>query len=244
MADCFCLLAGEKCTIIDGDNMQNKVNSKLQPSTKEQVQRRLARLQAHEPLALKAHLDSLNDGIIAIIITIMVLEIPLPSQAAVSYHDFLKAIFIFGVSFFVVANFWYELNRILLMLKQTSKQLIICDFIFLAVLGLLPVLTKWMMVEPSRLAVLDYGVAYLAANLMKTVISVFAWEQLFTEIDGSPHMFAVKMGQRLLLLLIINVILLILAWFLPRWILLAYLLMSILDFFFPEKTAVDQHVQN
>lgn len=107
MADCFCLLAGEKCTIIDGDNMQNKVNSKLQPSTKEQVQRRLARLQAHEPLALKAHLDSLNDGIIAIIITIMVLEIPLPSQAAVSYHDFLKAIFIFGVSFFVVANFWY-----------------------------------------------------------------------------------------------------------------------------------------
>ena len=174
----------------------------------------------------------------------MVLEIPIPSGTNVSYHDFLEAIFIFGVSFFVVANFWYELNRILLMLQRTSKRMIICNFIFLAVLGLIPVLTKWMMLHPSRLAVLDYGMAYLAANIMKTIISALAWEQLFQEIDGSPHMFSVKMGQRLLYMLAINVILLVLAWFFPRWVLLAYLLISVLDFFFPERTAVDQRVKN
>ena len=221
-----------------------EITGRHQPSTRQQVQQRLAKLQHNESIELKQHLDTLNDGIIAIIITIMVLEIPLPSKASVSYHDFLEAIFIFGVSFFVVANFWYELNRILLMLQKTSKRLIICNFLFLAALGLIPVLTKWMMLEPSRLAVIDYGIAYLAANIMKTIISALAWEQLFKEIDGSPHMFSVKMGHRLLYMLAINVVLLCLAWFFLRWVLLAYLLISVLDFFFPERTAVDQQVQN
>ena len=47
---------------------------------------------------LKGHLSTLNDGVIAIIITIMLLELPFPSE--VGYKSFLWAILIFFVSFF------------------------------------------------------------------------------------------------------------------------------------------------
>ena len=57
----------------------------------------------------KEHLDNLNGGMIAIILTVMVLEVPLPSQAGVSYRNFMGSIFILLVSFFVVANFLYYL---------------------------------------------------------------------------------------------------------------------------------------
>lgn len=225
--------------------MRKKENeqSSNQSATKEQVQARLAKLQAAEPAVFKSHLDNLNDGIIAIIITIMVLSVPLPTDAGGSYHDYLETIFIFGVSFFVIANFWYELNRITLMLKRVSKRMVIANFLFIAALALIPILTKWMMLQPSRLAVLNFGFVYLFANIMKTIISGLAWRQLFKEIDGSPRMFSVKMGHRLLYMLVINALLLVLAWFFPRWVLLAYLLISLVDFFFPERTAVDQQVK-
>lgn len=228
-----------------GDLRMNERKQKIRKSsTRQQVQQRLSKLQEEEPFELKSHLDSLNDGVIAIIITIMVLEVPLPSQSHVSYGDLLETIFIFLVSFFVVANFWYGLNRILLMLRRASKRLMIYDFCFLAALSLVPILTKWMMIQPSRLAVINYGIVYFIVNLMKTCISAAAWKQLFEEIDGTPKMFSVRMGKRLLLILVSNAILIGLAWYIPRWVLFFYLLISIIDFFFPERTAVDEQVKN
>lgn len=211
-------------------------------ASKQLVQERLGRLQEEEKVDFKDHLDNLNDGVIAIILTIMVLEVPIPSKT-VAVGSFCKAIFIFLVSFFVVANFWYELNRIQLMLKHAGKRLIINNFIFLAALSVIPVLTKWMMHEPSRVAVISFGVAYFIANFMKLIISANAWRQLFDEIDGNAKMFSIRLGRRLLAMLIINAVLIILAYLFPRWVLLGYLLMTIYDFFFPERTAVDQRVE-
>ena len=190
----------------------------------------------------KEHLDNLNGGMIAIILTVMVLEVPLPSQAGVSYRNFMGSIFIFLVSFFVVANFWYDLNRLLLVLNRVTKKMIINDFIFLAALSVIPMLTKWMMIRPSSLAVFDYGIAYFIANLMKMIISANAWEEFFNEVDGSPKMYSLRWGRRLVIVLALNLLLIFLAYVTPRWVLLAYLLLTIYNFFYPEKTIVDQKI--
>lgn len=121
------------------EKKKNKVASR------DLVRQRLIKLQQKEAEEFKEHLDNLNDGVIAIILTVMVLEVPLPSQTGVSYRNFMGSIFIFLVSFFVVANFWYDLNRMLLVLTRVSKKMIINDFIFLAALSVIPMLTKWMM---------------------------------------------------------------------------------------------------
>lgn len=183
------------------EKKKNKVASR------DLVRQRLIKLQQKEAEEFKEHLDNLNDGVIAIILTVMVLEVPLPSQTGVSYRNFMGSIFIFLVSFFVVANFWYDLNRMLLVLTRVSKKMIINDFIFLAALSVIPMLTKWMMLQPSSLAVFDYGIAYFIANLMKLIISANAWEEFFNEVEGSPRMFSVRLGRRLLIVLIINAVL-------------------------------------
>lgn len=223
--------------LTEEEKKKNKVASR------DLVRQRLIKLQQKEAEEFKEHLDNLNDGVIAIILTVMVLEVPLPSQTGVSYRNFMGSIFIFLVSFFVVANFWYDLNRMLLVLTRVSKKMIINDFIFLAALSVIPMLTKWMMLQPSSLAVFDYGIAYFIANLMKLIISANAWEEFFNEVEGSPRMFSVRLGRRLLIVLIINAVLIFLAYAMPRWGLLAYLLLTIYNFFYPEKTAIDQQVK-
>ena len=52
------------------------------------------------PLLMKSHLETFNDGVIAIIITIMVLELPIPSGPQ-EYKLFLSSIGLFFVSFFI-----------------------------------------------------------------------------------------------------------------------------------------------
>ncbi len=52
--------------------------------SKEDVAKRMDRARSEMPLKTKNHLETFNDGILAILITIMVLEIPVPS-ANVSY---------------------------------------------------------------------------------------------------------------------------------------------------------------
>lgn len=224
-------------------NLTEEEKKKNKVASRDLVRQRLIKLQQKEAEEFKEHLDNLNDGVIAIILTVMVLEVPLPSQAGVSYRNFMGSIFIFLVSFFVVANFWYDLNRMLLVLTRVSKKMIINDFIFLAALSVIPMLTKWMMLQPSSLAVFDYGIAYFIANLMKLIISANAWEEFFNEVEGSPRMFSVRLGRRLLIVLIINAVLIFLAYAMPRWVLLAYLLLTIYNFFYPEKTAIDQQVK-
>ncbi|MGM9892615.1 TMEM175 family protein [Limosilactobacillus sp.] len=223
--------------------MIKKEQEQKRVASRQQVQQRMAHLQKKEAIEFKEHLDNLNDGVIAIILTVMVLEVPLPNQSGVSYRNFMGSIFIFLVSFFVVANFWYDLNRMLLSLNRVTKKMIINDFIFLAALSVIPMLTKWMMLEPSSLAVFDYGIAYFIANLMKLIISANAWEEFFNEVEGSPRMFSVRLGRRLLIVLIINAILIFVAYIMPRWDLFAYLILTIYNFFYPEKTAVEQKVK-
>ncbi|MCQ9153950.1 TMEM175 family protein [Pediococcus acidilactici] len=58
---------------------------------------------------LKERMDAFSDAVIAIIITIMVLELPLPQHDALSeYLQFGKSIGIFFISFCFVANIWYQ----------------------------------------------------------------------------------------------------------------------------------------
>ncbi|MDY7593700.1 TMEM175 family protein [Streptococcus suis] len=59
---------------------------------------------------LKEHLEVFSDAVIGVIITMMLLEIPLPSDT-VDTHHFFTGILIFFVSFFIVADFGMTTTR-------------------------------------------------------------------------------------------------------------------------------------
>ncbi len=93
--------------------------------------------------SLREHLLTFNDGVIAIIITIMVLSIP----ALRSDGDF-----------------WYDAHRIFITFKRATKQVVIADF-FLLTLSFIPVMTKWIIIDPSQMALAVYGGVYLLVQV-------------------------------------------------------------------------------
>lgn len=109
---------------------------------------------------MREHLQTFNDDVMAIIITIIVLEIQ-PALNEVHYDLFLRSIGIFLITFFIVADFWYDLHLIFsFYIFKPGKATAIIDFIFLADLSLLPVMTKWIMSEHSTFSVANFGIFF------------------------------------------------------------------------------------
>ena len=93
--------------------------------------------------SLREHLLTFNDGVIAIIITIMVLSIPAPRSDG---------------------DFWYDAHCIFITFKRATKQVVIADF-FLLTLSFIPVMTKWIIIDPSQMALAVYGGVYLLVQM-------------------------------------------------------------------------------
>lgn len=179
--------------------------------------------------SLKSHLSTLNDGVIAIIITIMLLELPSPSEAG--YQGLLWAILIFFISFFVVADFWYENKRTFEIIDEVDHLTMILNFVFLAVLGLIPVMTKWIMRETISFAVVNYGVVYLFTLLIQNFLHFAVLRKRFKAHSG---MFLKLTVARIAQVLIPNVLLIALGFFFPKAVMILYLALPVIGFLQPE----------
>lgn len=187
--------------------------------------------------SLKSHLETFNDGVIAIFITIMVLEIPYPS-AAVSMSTFRESIVIFIVSFFVVADFWYELQRSFMTFEQADHWVVVTDFLFLAALALIPIMTKWIMNDITRRAVMNFGIVYLITTLLEVVLFFAAHRQ---HARVYSRVYRVFMLIRVLWVIGLNGALILLAFFYPKAAMYLFLALPVVSFFFPNVRVLSRH---
>ena len=178
----------------------------------------------------KGRLEAFSDGVIAIIITIMVLEIPLPVEASVSYEMFLSSTGIFFLSFFLVAVFWYEHFKLFAESEFISSKVAAINLVFLAVLALIPVLTKWMMMDVSRLSVVNYGVAYLIINFVKSLMFWIVRREHVNDVAWSGPQMKFIYAQ-FIFSLIMNFVLLYIAWQKPSVGLILYISLPLSSFF-------------
>lgn len=184
---------------------------------------------------LAEHLNTFNDGVIAIIITIIVLEIAAPVKSA-DYPDFAKQIFIYLLSFFVVANFWFQIHKTFsFFISKASKLTMIADFCFLASLSLMPVMTKWLMADLSVMSVVNFGIVYFLVQSF----------ELLTELSGIRRairhlqIYRILIGRyawtRLIWLFALNLVFIGISFFSPRVGMVLYLAFPIINFMFPER---------
>lgn len=160
----------------------------------------------------------------------MVLEIPLPAEEAVTYDMFLTSIAIFFLSFILVAVFWYEHFKLLAECEFVSQRVAIINFIFLAVLALIPILTKWMMLDVSRLSVINYGVAYLIINFVKSIMFWTVRKEHLNDIYwNGPHLKFILL--QFVVSLAMNAVLLYIAWQQPQTGLMLYIALPLTTFF-------------
>lgn len=180
---------------------------------------------------LREHLEFFSDAIIAIIITIMVLEIPLPmKEEGSTYAEFVQAIGMFLVSFFLVASFWLDHHRSFDEVEHISNKILIADFIFLAALSVLPILTKWIMLETDSFAVINFGVVYLVVNLLQGVLLWLIAEEKYAENTKLLASHRRQIFLRKLVSIIPNLALIGLAFFQPLIAMIWFLAIPILSF--------------
>lgn len=179
------------------------------------------------------HLDVFNDAVIAIILTIMAIEVPVPGEHGETYLTFIHAVILFLITFFITAGFWYEHHNSLSLIKAPRKRVIVLNFVFLALLTLLPVLTKWMILEPHSLAITHYGAVFFLITIMQTVFQLIAdseyYEDDFDKVKIARRQTRIKSAA----LLTMTAVLIGVSVIFPTVAGVLYILIPILIFFWP-----------
>lgn len=212
------------------DEFSDEEKQKLKP-----IRRQMEEAQRDEPKNLRSHLQAFNDGVLAIIITIIVLEIQ-PALHEVNYDQFLGSIIVFLITFFVIADFWYDLHIIYsFYVFRPGKATAILDFIFLADLALLPVMTKWIMEERSTFAVANFGVVFLIAKIFEYLIQFVGTKQSLKLNDSKIMNIIISHSffRRVVFTLVSNIALIGLSFFYPSLAMILYLVIPVVSFIYP-----------
>lgn len=91
----------------------------------------------------KSRVESLSDGIIAIIITVMIFNLKPPSTS--EKDEILKLIpqiLSYFESFFLIGIFWYQHNKLLFSFNSIKKRVVWANHLFLFCLSLVPLVTS------------------------------------------------------------------------------------------------------
>lgn len=103
------------------------------------------------PPISKARLEAFSDGVVAIIITIMVLELKVPANAMTDRLQALVPILIsYLLSFVMVGIFWVNHNHLLHTLRQVSGKILWLNLHLLFWLSLLPFCTAYLGAFPTQ----------------------------------------------------------------------------------------------
>lgn len=230
--------------------MFNKKDSLLSNLSSEEKQvlnqnrEQIHRAQEEEPKKLREHLQAFNDAVIAIIITIIVLEIE-PPVNAFHYGEFLEDIGVFLIAFFIIADFWYDLHLdFTYFIYRPGKATAIMDFFLLADLALLPIMTKWIMRTPSSLAVANFGIIFFIAKLLRIGVQYIGAKPTMKDYRIMNILMTRSSLRRLSVILILNLALILLALVKPRLAMILYLAIPILSFIFPIENQANKYKQS
>ncbi len=93
----------------------------------------------------KGRMEAFSDGVIAIIITIMVLGIAAPDGAGLSdLLGLLPAIAAYAVSFIGVGTYWNNHHHLFKLVNRVNGRMLWSNLAFLFVLSFFPLATDWM----------------------------------------------------------------------------------------------------
>lgn len=123
----------------------------------------------------KDRLAAFSDGVFAVIITIMVLQLKLPSEPtfAALLQDWPTALS-YVVSFLLIAIMWINHHFLLRFANDSTPRLILWNFVHVFAASLVPFTTAW--VAGTRLAAVPVFVYAAAIVLVNLSYHAFAYE--------------------------------------------------------------------
>ena len=173
----------------------------------------------HFPIDRKvsiARIEGFSDALIAILITLMVLEIPLPTKMdATELLEFGKSVLIYFASFVVVGAQWNKHHLLLEKVETVSYNFIWKNLLYLFSLSLVPLLIKWLIQYPDNvIPAISYSVIYLATDFISKQLFVTILKEKKSEVDRMlPNNRKIVMQ---LFPIILFILILVLAFYYPE----------------------------
>jgi uncharacterized membrane protein len=124
----------------------------------------------------KNRLEAFSDGVLAIVITIMVLELSLPAgDKMADFANILPLLLTYVLSFFFVAIYWVNHHIIFNKVEKVNVKIIWVNMVWLFVISLIPFTTAWAGKYPMSFAPLavyfaDMALASIAFHIMYFLI--------------------------------------------------------------------------
>jgi uncharacterized membrane protein len=99
-------------------------------------------------------IESFSDGVFAIVVTIMVLEIRVPDSLAfgndpAAFNDFATYIGTYALSFLVIVNLWTSHHYLLFTIRRPARSALWFNSLLLFCVSLLPISTRFLGMHPT-----------------------------------------------------------------------------------------------
>ncbi|SFQ33731.1 TMEM175 family protein [Parafilimonas terrae] len=122
----------------------------------------------------KTRLEAFSDGVLAIIITIMVLELKIPEGASMQALKHVLPVFLtYALSFIYIGIYWNNHHHLMHLVKHISAGIMWANLNLLFWLSLIPFVTGWMdenHFEPLPVAL--YGILLAICGIAYTILQV------------------------------------------------------------------------
>jgi uncharacterized membrane protein len=119
-------------------------------------------------LATPARLEAFSDGVIAVIITIMVLELKVPHQDGIAgLYAVLPTIALYALSFAFVGIYWINHHHLCHRTDEADELVLYANLFFLFCLSLLPFFTSYVLEKKLD----SFSVALYASSMVVTGFS-------------------------------------------------------------------------
>lgn len=180
---------------------------------------------------MKERVVVFGDAIIAIILTIIVLDLPIQTAAngAVDLYSLFRAVGIYFISFCFVANLWFQTGYAFNKIDQVKNKELVIYLLLLFFLSLVPSATRLIIEDTTKQTLLIYGVLTLIVTGIMRRLIVALTAQAFKEEKQRKRRIN-ELNRQDLLAIGFRVLVLIFGLFYVRPALIIYLILPILAF--------------
>ncbi len=141
----------------------------------------------------KQRLEAFTDGVYAIVITLLILDIRIPEvrpdDLGPALIAMLPQVFTYVLSFFVIGLYWFSLHRIAQQIKRIDGTIVWLNMIWLLFVTIMPFPTALLGRYPLRpIPIAIYGMDLILANITGFIILAYMKshpELCFTKVDAN-----------------------------------------------------------
>ena len=140
----------------------------------------------------KDRVEAFSDGVIAILITIMVLELKLPNGADVdALSHVVPKFLIYALSFVYLGIYWNNHHHLLQSAHRVNGAILWANLHLLFWLSLVPFFTSWM--GENHFA--EVPTAFYGGVLLLAAVAYFVLQQLIIAEEGEDSIMAAALGR-------------------------------------------------